>query len=188
MTMNTFLFGYGSLINLESASRTLKRPLSMQEVHAGVLKGYERNWTLWDDVFSDSLGKQVKGVFLNLVASEVSSANGVLINISNEELEYFILREKNYNYTDITNQVTFSPELNDDNYKVITFVGKEENLVFENAEGYYVFDRYLDIVNSGIRSFGYDFEAMFHQTTQPYPFPAITGPYTFIDMAQQKAR
>jgi cation transport regulator ChaC len=186
--MTLLLFGYGSLINLESASRTLKRNLSMEEVHTGILKGYRRNWTLWDDVVSDRLGKQVKGVFLNLVPSEDSFLNGVMISISDEELKYFLLREKNYNYTDITERVTFSQNFSDKDYKVVTFVGKEENLVLENAEGYYVFDRYIDIVNTGVKSFGHDFETQFNQTTQAHPFTTAAGTYTFVDKAQQKAR
>lgn len=186
--MTLLLFGYGSLINLESASRTLQRNLSIEEVHTGILKGYERNWTLWDDVVSGSLEKQVRGVFLNLMPSENSSLNGVMISISDEELKYFLLREKNYNYTDITKQVTLSQGFGNEDYKVVTFVGKERNLVMENAEGYYVFDRYIDIVTTGVRSFGHDFETQFNQTTRPYPFTTLPGTYTFVDTAQQKAR
>ena len=90
--------------------------------------------------------------------------------------------------TDITKQVSFSNEMISEKYQVITFVGKKENLILENSEGFYVFDRYVDIVNNGIKLFGDEFVETFKETTHPDYFTRLPGTYTFVDPAQQKAR
>src|SRR5688572_12851915 len=106
--METLLFGYGSLINLESASRTLKRELVRKDVATAVLRDYKRNWTLWDEVISNDLGQQVKAVFLNVEPQEDSFLNGIVFRVSNDELDYFKIREKNYYCADITQLVSLN--------------------------------------------------------------------------------
>lgn len=186
--MKQLLFGYGSLINLESASRTVQRKLTREDINAGILEGYERNWTLWDDVTASTLEKQVRGVFLNLAPLQNAFCNGVMFEISDEELAYFVSREKNYNCVDVTNLITRTERIIAAGYRVVTFVGKAEHIVTAATDGYFVFDRYLDIVNTGVHAMGNEFINVFNNTTRPNIFPTLPGIYTFVNTAQQKAR
>ena len=89
-----YLFGFGSLINLISAQKSFKRVLTQNDLIPVKIKGYERVWNALESIqFKE---KQVNGVFLNIQKKEDSILNGVVIEISKEELEILKLREKNY--------------------------------------------------------------------------------------------
>lgn len=185
--MRQLLFGYGSLINLESASRTLKRTLSVNDVTTAMLTGYERSWSLWDNALADSLERAVKGVFLNVMPAADASLNGVVIDVSDDEMGYFLLREKNYDCTDITDRLILDKDIATD-FKAFTFVGKKDYLAIAPAAEYYIFSRYIDIVNTGVKAFGDEFANMYDNTTRPAQFPIIPGTYSFIEASQQNSR
>jgi hypothetical protein len=185
--MKRYLFGYGSLINLESASRTLKRVLSKNDVFITRLNQFQRNWLLWDNVFSEHLQKEVKGVFLNVSVSKEEYLNGLIFELSDEELGYFKLREKNYDCLDVTELVEIENFNYNVKFKVFTFAGKPDCLL-NNSENSFIFERYIQIVNSGVTQFGDDFKKEFEKTTVLNNLPKIEGPYSFVDNKQQQAR
>lgn len=186
--MPIYLFGYGSLINLESASRTLKREIGQADVIPCTLFGFLRSWSLWDDVFSDKLGEQVRAIFLNIVQQPGAFLNGIIFPISESELEYFLSREKNYDCTDISSQL-FYPGNNrpPESSRILTFVGMRKYFIQEGEPGY-VFSRYINIVQSGVDSFGEAYSKEFKDSTALHSFPVIEGTYHFVDSAQQNAR
>ena len=179
--------GYGSLINLESASKTLRRKITKNDVRTGLLHGFERSWTLWDNVFSMDLEKQVKGVFLNIMPKEGAFLNGTLLTISNSELEFLKVREKNYECVEVTKEITLHNQ-SDSHLSVFTFLGKKEHLVGDDADNYFIFERYLELVNLGILEFGELFSSVFNNTTRASSLPRLPGLYTFVDTSQENAR
>lgn len=89
-----YLFGFGSLINLSSAQKSFKRVLTQNDLISVKIKGYERVWNAIESIkFEDGI---VNGVFLNIQKNENSILYGVVIKITEEELEVLKLREKNY--------------------------------------------------------------------------------------------
>ena len=189
--MKKYIFGYGSLINLESASRTLKRTLFTSDVETVVLSNYSREWNLFDDVFSSNLDKQVNAVFLNITPNDNGKINGLAIGVSDEELEYLKIREKNYLCVDVSEYIKKSKKFfkAGEPFQVFTFVGKKECLTTSFPDNrYFVFSKYISIVENGVSSFGKSFKAKFIETTGTIEFPIIDGDYSFINTNQQNAR
>ncbi|MFT3910969.1 MAG: gamma-glutamylcyclotransferase family protein [Ferruginibacter sp.] len=185
--MHTLLFGYGSLINLESASKTLKRKLEKHDVYPSSLQGYIREWNIADDVIAMELTKIVKGIFLNIIPEKASHLNGILCSITDNELSMMKVREKNYDCVDVTALITcdfFSLK----SHKVVTFIGKQENIIKEDDGNCYVFHQYVKKVIKGVHDFGKAFNEEFNQTTMPYSFPTLHGDYQFVDAIQNKSR
>ena len=89
-----YLFGFGSLINLASAQKSFKRVLTQNDLISVKIKGYERVWNTLESIQFEE--EKVNGVFLNIQKNENSTLYGVVIEISQEELEILKLREKNY--------------------------------------------------------------------------------------------
>ncbi|WP_028522666.1 hypothetical protein [Runella limosa] len=186
--MKSYIFGYGSLVNLVSASRTLKRDLSNKDVYIAKLNQYQRNWFLWDNVYSEQLQNQVKGVFLNISYSKNDYLNGLIFEISDEELDYFKLREKNYNCVNVTELVEIENFNLNEKCKILTFAGKKDYLLDVDFENAYIFERYIEIVHTGVAQFGKVFQEEFEKTTIQSKIPQIPGSYIFIDKQQQTAR
>lgn len=185
--MHTLLFGYGSLINLESASRTLKRKLEKQDVYVATLQNYIRDWNITDDVYTVELSRKVKGVFLNIVPLEASHLNGILSAVTDDELSMMKVREKNYHCVDVTGLIACK-NAPFTNHRVVTFVGKPENIVSSNEADCYVFDQYVKKVMKGVDDFGEAFTHEFNQTTKPHSLPILQGDYQFVDALQNKSR
>jgi len=178
--MDLYLFGYGSLINLESASKTLKRALTSKDVMQANLTSFRREWTLWDYTYSDILRKTVKGVFLNLSPSSDASLNGVLFKVSIAEMREFEVRERNYTCMDVTDSIDTGEYIPDQQYRVMTFVGKQEYLTGPGAEDYFIFVKYMDIINKGLNDSGESFSTIYHLTTRVADFPELRGDYHFV--------
>lgn len=87
--MELYVFGYGSLMNPMSLARTLPREHTF---HPGVLPGYKRRMNL----------RYEEHVFLNIVPREDSAVDGLLIPITEDELELLKEREEGYDCVDIT--------------------------------------------------------------------------------------
>ena len=85
-----YLFGFGSLINLASAQNSFKRVLTQNDLIPVKIKGYERVWNALESI---QFGTEVvNGVFLNIQKNENSILDGVVIEISEEELEILKLK------------------------------------------------------------------------------------------------
>lgn len=187
--MKTYVLGYGSLMNLESASRTLKKKINKKDVITVRLLGYKRNWSLADDVYSEALKKETNAIFLNIEQCESSFLNAVIIPFSKTQLEYLKTREKNYHCVDVTNNTELlqAKKLNSMD-RIFTFVGKDENIVKSNKPNCFVFQRYIDIVSEGLKSFDDKFCDEFERTTEKHSFNILSGTYSFINEEQNKAR
>lgn len=188
MKKKKYIFGYGSLINLSSASRTLKRDLLKEDILICNLHNYQRSWTIWDFAFSEELSQQIKSVFLNITFLKNSYLNGIIFEISDNELSNFKIREKNYDCVDVTHLIECESLKIDSNIRIYTFVGKKDFLTEPQSNGYYVFQKYIEIVENGICSLDETFINEFRNTTISTSIPIIKGYYSFIDNKQQNAR
>ena len=186
--MQDYLFGYGSLMNATSASRAVGRSLSLNDLVPTWVSSYQRSWSLKEQVFSETLGRPITGVFLDLRAVADGHVNGVLIAVSNTELANLRIREKNYDCVDITARVDFRGTLAARaGARILTFLAKPEQKVLpHSSEELYVMGRYIDMVETACREIGEEFLREYWSTTEEVRFPIIDGIYTFIDPAQAK--
>ena len=119
-----YLFGFGSLINLASAQKSFKRVLTQNDLISVKIKGYERVWNAVESIeFEDGI---VNGVFLNIQKNENSILYGVVIKITDEELEVLKLREKNYSCIIIKKESILTKNIDDDLIAFMTI--KEDKL------------------------------------------------------------
>jgi hypothetical protein len=178
--MKNYVFGYGSIINLESAAKTLGRPIKDDDAFIVDLQNYVRIWRVVAPVIVHRDGEQlIHAVFLDIQNQVGKSVNGILIDLSIDELNKLDIREKHYNRIDITPHVR--PPL--DNSRIFAYQGKPQFFV-ENFADPKVLARYVDIVYQGIRHWGTDFQEKYEATTLPHHFDVIDGVYRFNDPEQ----
>ncbi len=109
--MSAAVFGYASLVSTASAGETLGRPVEVAAVAR--LRGWARGWTLARDnatsekTFARPDGSQPRFCLgLNVEPSDrPTDPNGVLIALSEPELERLDLREIRYHRVDVTDAV-----------------------------------------------------------------------------------
>jgi len=110
----TWVFGYGSLESPASLATTIGRVVDPSEVAVATLSGFGRRWNYgakhvraqWthDDV---AVADGVM-VALGLESSQAESCNGVLVRVTVDDLHRLDRRERDYDRTDVTDQVTMS--------------------------------------------------------------------------------
>lgn len=168
------VFGYGSLINLVSASTTLHRNLEQKDIIQMSLNGYERIWNYASEVYSEKLNKNVTAVYLNIVKQDGKHINGIAFEINQEELNYLIKRERYYDLVDVSNSVDKKVDA-----KVYVFVCTDSAHIAKTGDNVFVMQRYIDIVENGCKLLGQEFYKDYLETTQPIPFEIVTGDYKF---------
>ncbi|RXI45424.1 gamma-glutamylcyclotransferase [Malaciobacter mytili] len=179
-----YLFGYGSLINLNSAQKSFKRKLTQKDLIPVCVKGYKKVWNSIEIIkFEDN--KDTKGVFLNLQIEENSLSTGVVIKITNEELELLKLREKNYSCITIKKESVLNIKLEED---IIAFMTtKEEKLAKSEDKECFIPAKYIDILTSAFTSYDKNFiEEYKKEVLKNFPFSIKEGTYSFSDPTQNK--
>ncbi|MBC8412351.1 MAG: gamma-glutamylcyclotransferase [Nitrospira sp.] len=176
-----YVFGYGSLINIPSAANALKRPLKQMDLVPAFARGYVRCWRGKERLYFESLGREATGVFLDLCPDKNSTVNGVLLEVSLEELTQLGLREKNYQCVDITDAIVDSPD-----GKIYTFTVKTEHLLMTEDKDVYIPRLYIDMVKEGCRAMGEDFLSDYEVSTAPVKIPVLDNQYSFIDPVQAR--
>lgn len=176
-----YLFGYGSLINLASAQKAFKRVLKQEDLIPVSINGFEKVWNSIENIQFD--GVDVNGVFLNLKRSPESSTNGVIIKITNEELELLKLREKNYTCITIKASNANIP-LDED---IIAFMTtNEEKIATKDTKNCFIPAKYIDILTSAFPSYSEEFVFKYTECLDGYPFSLKEGIYMFSDPVQNK--
>lgn len=128
--MSVFVFGYGSLMHPKDARRTVT-PSTEKPV---VLQGYRRVWTdNWDGF-----------TFLNVEECEDCACNGILIEMSQDQLESLDQRENTYNR--IVKKI--------DGKEVWVYISKYPNKSTKDSP---VLQSYVDVFLSGALLLGEDF-------------------------------
>lgn len=178
-----YLFGYGSLINLVSAQKSFKRELKQEDLIPVNIKGYEKVWNSIEFIeFEDK--KEVNGIFLNLNKDEKKSTNGVVVKITDEELELLKLREKNYSCITISSSNVLNKELDED---IIAFMTTNEKRVAnKSTENCFIPAKYIDILTDAFKFYEDDFVNEYKKCLENLPFDLKQGVYKFSDPIQNK--
>ena len=159
------LFGYGSLMNPESAAKTLKyrpKPIST------VIKGLERAYNATQPVYYEHLKEYKNTAFLDVQPNPKNVINGVILEINHNDLARLIIREKNYQLSRIETQekITF-----------YTFMTPQEHHP-HNYENPVVSQYYIDIVEHKLEQiYGVEFLQTYKKTTNPTNLPIIEGAF-----------
>jgi len=175
--MKTFLFGYGSIINLESAEKTIGRTVKEDDVLLVTAKDFLRTWrVVIPVVLNDDQDETVDAIFLDLEHHKGGTVNGIAIEVSPYECDKLDIREQYYKRIDITECV--APPVPDG--RVFTYQGRPEFFV-KPAREPKILGLYLDIVYRGVRHWGKEFVDAFEESTQPCIYEVIEGAYKFLD-------
>ena len=178
-----YLFGFGSLININSAQKSFQRVLKQEDLIPVQIKGYERVWNALESIEFDNV--PTNGVFLNIKKSVNKSIYGVIIKITQEELEVLKLREKNYSCITISSNNILNKDFKDDLIAFMTT--NEEKIAKQNDKNSFIPLKYIDILNEGLKNYDESFVNNFKTCLQNLPFSIKEGIYTFSDPIQHNA-
>ncbi|MEV9616293.1 hypothetical protein [Aliarcobacter butzleri] len=179
-----YLFGFGSLINLASAQKSFKRVLTQKDLIPVKIKGFKRVWNALENIkFEDNM--EVNGVFLNIQEKKDAILYGVMIKITQEELEILKLREKNYSCIKIKKDDVLSQNAQEDLIAFMTT--KEEKIGKVGDINTFIPKKYIQIVNEALKNYDEKFKDNFKETLNNFSFPLKDGDYSFTDPIQNKA-
>lgn len=177
-----YLFGYGSLINLNSAQKSFKRRINQRDLIPVQIKGYDKVWNSIEHIEFDKV--EVNGIFLNLQKDSSLCTNGVIIKITEEELEFLKLREKNYSCVTLPKECATNMKLDSD---MITFMTtNEEKLASPKDKNCVIPAKYIDILTDSFPSYNNEFVEEFSNCLTTLPFEVKEGTYKFSDPIQNK--
>jgi hypothetical protein len=174
------VFGYGSLVNEESAGLTLGRPV--EAVIPARLPGWRRRWTTGRDnlrsekTFAHADDGSVPPFTLGLNIEpdpESPGPNGALIEVSEAEADRLALREMRYDRIDVTE--TIEAEGFD---TVIAWTVKPAHHHDPPPSGAVILRPYVRAVEAAFDTLGPGELDLFRKTTEPPPVPII--PATLI--------
>ncbi|MGF1700363.1 gamma-glutamylcyclotransferase [Photobacterium makurazakiensis] len=150
-----YIFGYGSLINHYSRTRTGQT----SEAVAVTVKGIERYWGKIDSRYSISPLVAMVGA---------GECNGVLVRVDDEALQCFDQRELGYQRIELEpNQIITSNEI-DKHQPIWVYVRPQHEPPCEVQP---IMQTYVDTVLAGCLSISETFAKTFVQTTQGWHYP-----------------
>jgi hypothetical protein len=172
------LFAYASLVSRASAERTLGRPV--EHTSFARLAGWRRRWSVYRDnravektfARADTGAVPSHCVGLNVEPGGSGEApNGVLIEISDSELERLALRELRYRAADVTASVVAdqAPGVG----RIVTFTARPENYAATPPQGAVILAPYVRAVEAAFASIGEEQLDLFHATTDEPPVEVI---------------
>lgn len=177
------LFGYGSIVSAQSASTTLQRPVKEEEMPVAVLRGFSRVWNYVETVHfeDDPSGTDSTAVFLNVERVTGSLCNGVLLQVTEDELRRFDQRERKYDRLDVTDFIDgVAPQ---GPVYVYSASGSATSV-----PGHAVIpQRYEDLVSKAAETRGPEFARDFLTQTRSSKLPRRIGTYSFVDPNQNAA-
>ncbi|MBM3728429.1 MAG: hypothetical protein FJW40_23760 [Acidobacteria bacterium] len=173
-----FVFAYGSLMEPESAARTIAvKPGTRFE--PARLYGYLRGWTSAAQVLLDDAADPRPMAFLALREVHDAYCNGVLVPVTSADLARLDMREQPYQRTEVT-PLVFPSKTG----KIYAYTSG--GVQAPPAESV-VAAGYLKLVEQAAAHYGKEFAADFEATTEAAPFPVIECTYRFADPAQNSA-
>jgi hypothetical protein len=178
--MSLAVFGYASLVSIESASETLGRELPgpLRPVR---MRGWRRRWSQARDnhrsektfaLADGSLPSYVMGLNVELGEDEAGPVNGVLIELTESELDRLDIREIRYDRVEVTDLIVADSPLPE---RVITYTAKRANFAPDPPEGTIILDSYATIVELAFERLGPGELEHYHATTGPHPVERVPG-------------
>ena len=172
------LFAYGSLVSAASTGRTLGREIRRSSVAR--LPGWRRRWSQVRDnrstekTFAHAESGAVPShcLGLNLEPDSVGSGpNGVLLEVSDEELARLATREIRYEVVDVTDAMRTGEAAGF--ARVVTFTAKPENFAPTPPPGAVILAPYLRAVEGAFGTIGAAELDLFRDTTGAPPVEII---------------
>jgi cation transport regulator ChaC len=175
--MSIGVFGYGSLVWPESAGMTLGRPVPEQPAVAE-LRGWKRRFSQGRDnltcekTFECADGRRPEWILgLNVEPGEDAAGpvNGVVIELSEAELERLGIREIRYDIVDVTGEVAGDglPE------RIVTYTAKEAHFKPEPPEDAVILATYALACERAFEALGSGEFDRYLATTGPYPVERV---------------
>lgn len=177
-----YIFGYGSLVNIQSAQKSFTRKLIPSDFIPIRALGVEKIWNAIEHITFENESASTNGVFLNLKKKETSHTNGVLLKITPEEFEFLKIREKNYSCIEITSIEGF--ETTEPIYTFMTT--NEEKIAHKTSSNCVIPQRYINLLEDGAKMYSKEFQVEFKNSYSHYPFDIKAGTYKFSDPIQNK--
>ena len=175
------VFGYASLVSPASAAQTLGRPVPPCPLAR--LPGWRRRWSLVRDnhraektfarTDDGSLPPFMLGLNLEPGGDDDKGPNGVLLELSEAELERLDLREVRYRQVDVTEQIETEDDVPFD--RIVTYVARAENFAPEPPEGAVILATYPQTIERCFAELGTEQRDLFLETTEPPPVEVING-------------
>ena len=170
------LFGYGSLVLPESAALTLERPIV--EITPARLSGWKRRFSQARDnltcekTFECEDGRRPEWILgLNVERGEdpAGPVNGVVIELTETELDRLDIREIRYDRVEVSDLVAGEdlPE------RVVTYTAKSFHFRPEPPEDAVILATYAQAVELGFEGLGPGQLELYRQTTGPYPVERV---------------
>jgi dephospho-CoA kinase len=171
----TWVFGYGSLVAVESLTGTIGRRPLPGERHAAHLTGYGRRWNygslhLRGDWTHD--GVEVRRglvVSLGLVPAADERCNGVIVHVTEEALLDW--RERDYERTDVTERLALDAPEDSVRGRVVTYVPRpsaiERYEEARDARRAAVRQTYWDLVHQSFDELGGAHPGLWSSTPRP---------------------
>ena len=174
------VFGYASLVSCESATRTLGRPVGRCPMVR--LPGWRRRWSLVrhnetaEKTFAraddGSLPPYMLGLNVEPAGEDEPGPNGVLIELTEPELDRLDAREIRYDRVDVTGAISApAAQLGFD--RVIAYTAKPERFRAEPPAGAVILRPYLETVEAAFAEHGEAARRLFAETTGPPPVEVI---------------
>ncbi len=179
MPLRLAIFAYGSLASRASAERTLGRPV--ERLGVARLAGWRRRWSqARDNLRSEkTFARADDGTMppyclgLNIERETGAGPNGVLIEITQGDLDRLAVREIRYDRVEVTDEIASEKGLDLD--RVITFTAKPENYAETPPAGAVILAAYARAVEAAFEALGPNQVELFRKTTGPYPVEVIEG-------------
>ncbi len=170
------VFAYGSLLSPVSASATIGRELSLDDMTEYLLLGWRRVWRAHLPLVGENLHGDVDGVFLDVGEAPGEFVNGYAFAVDDVEMSRLRAREVVYDLVDCTDLVFPAPE-----ESMGVFVTRPEHRVprpgaLALAPTNYV--RLVDEASSADEGFRRRFAASYVSPTQPQ----FTGTYRLAEV------
>jgi Gamma-glutamyl cyclotransferase, AIG2-like len=173
--MRLGLFGYGSLVLPESASMTLGRPVG--ELRPARLHDWRRRFSQRRDnltcekTFECDGGwrpEWILGLNVEQGEDEAGPVNGVVIELSEAELDRLDIREIRYDRVEVTGSVV-GEELPE---RIVTYKAKPFHFAPRPPDDAVILRTYADAVEKGFEGLGPG-ELDHYRATTPYPVDRV---------------
>ena len=177
--MDPLLFAYGSLVSPQSARQTLGREVAISAPLR--LPGWRRRWSTFRDnlaaekTFACGDGGELPRYCLGLnLEPEAGAAgpNGVLIELSESELDRLDLREMRYRRTEVTESI--STEIRCD-ARVFAYTARPRHHAATPPRGAVILASYPRAVEAAFAALGADQLELYRATTDAPPVELIDG-------------
>jgi hypothetical protein len=173
MTARIGLFAYGSLVDPESASRTLGHVIPPPV--AAQLEGWRRRWSQCRDNLAvektfarrddGRLPRHLLGLNVERSGSDQGGPNGALLEVDEEELLRLDVRELRYDRIEVPAFGGFE--------RVFTYTAKRSNFASKPPPGAAIVRAYAESVEAAFTALGDGELSRFRETTGPPPVELV---------------